>query len=207
MNNYPPFGRAVSVVVLLLLFAGAAVAEDLEPPYETFPEALGGYFGPISGSGLHYHRWIGQIGFQVTGGIIYVPFDPAEWSLFGSTLDYTIGGEFQRRVYGEAFTDWLAGSLYLFAGGRHRGYIPINVVADGYTDPVTDLWVDPVFAVGTFQADVTVGAGLGIELILFRHFSIPIEFGYGATWIMTEATLADAFLVNAYGQSGLRYRY
>ncbi len=212
MDNHHQFRRAAVVIAFLLLFTGAVVAEDLAPPYETFPEALGGSFGPISGSGLHYHKWIGRNAFQVTGGIIYVPFDPTDYyyyDLYESTLDYTIGGEFQRRVYGEAFTNWLAGSLYVFAGGRHRGYIPINLVVDGYVVPASDPeeWVEPVYAVGTFQADVTIGAGIGVELILFRHFSIPIEFGYGGTWIMTETDLTEAFLVNVYGQSGLRYRY
>jgi len=212
MNSNHQFRRAAVVITLLLLFAGPVVAEEVEPPYETFPEALGGFAGQISGTGLHYHRWIGQNAFQVTGGILYIPFDPTDYYLYGlydSTLDYSVGGEFQRRVYGEAFTNWLAGSLYLFAGGRHHGYIPINLVAEGYVVPASDPeeWVDPVFAVGTFQAEVTIGAGIGMELILFRHFSIPIEFGYGATWIMTEADLVDAFLVSPYGQSGFRYRY
>ncbi|MBU8913984.1 MAG: hypothetical protein KOO61_08180 [Spirochaetales bacterium] len=207
MNKNHQFRRAVVVITLLLLFAGPVIAEEVEPPYETFPEALGGFAGQISGTGLHYHKWIGQNAFQVSGGILYVPLDLTEEPLFDSTLDYSIGGEFQRRVYGEAFTNWLAGSLYLFAGGRHRGYIPINLVAGGYPDPATELWVEPVFAVGTFQAEVAIGAGIGMELILFRHFSIPIEFGYGATWTMTETDFADAFLVSPYGQSGLRYRY
>ncbi len=212
MNNNHRFRRAVVVIALLLFFAGSVVAEELEPPYETFPKALGGYFGPISGSGLHYHKWIGQNAFQVTGGIIYIPFDPTDYYFYGlydSTLDYTIGAEYQRRVFGEAFTNWLAGSLYLFAGGRHRGYIPINLVAEGYCEDPDEctVWIDPVFAVGTFQAEVTIGAGIGMELILFRHFSIPIEFGYGGTWTVTESNLEDAFLVNVYGQSGLRYRY
>jgi len=208
MNNHQ-IRRTVVVVALLVFLSSAIVAEEVVPPYETFPQALGGSFGPISGSGIHYHRWIGRNAFQVTGGIIYIPLDPAEWSPFGTTLDYTIGGEYQRRVYGEAFTDWLAGALYVFAGGRHRGYVPIETVAEGYEVPDSDPveWVDPVLAVGTFQAEVTVGAGIGVELILFRHFSIPIEFGYGGTWTVTEPNLGDAFLVNVYGQSGLRYRY
>ena len=209
MNSHHQFRRAVVVAAILLLSAGTVAAEEPEQPHEIFPEALGGFAGQISGTGLHYHKWIGQNAFQVTGGILYVPFDLTEEPLFDSTLDYSVGGEFQRRVYGEAFTNWLAGSLYLFAGARHHGYIPINLVAEGYVVPASDPeeWVDPVFAVGTFQAEVTIGAGIGMELILFRHFSIPIEFGYGATWIMTEADLVDAFLVSPYGQSGFRYRY
>lgn len=91
-----------------------------------FPESFGGYYGPISGTGLHYHKWIDKNGFQVTGGILYRPD-----LVFGNILDYDLGGELQRRLYGDSFTNWLAGSLYLFAGGRHRGYIPTIVVTEG----------------------------------------------------------------------------
>jgi len=202
--------RSVIVMVFLLLLGTAFVAaEDDRRPDELFPEALGGFYGPFSGSGLHYHRWVGDNAFAVTGGIVYVPFDQADWWVNGTTLDYAIGGEFQRRVYGEAFTNWLAGSLYLFAGGMHRGYIPVVLLAEGYEVPDSDPpeYVDPVYGLGTYQAEVTVGAGIGVELILFRHFSVPLEFGYGATWTITEPDPASAFAVGPNVQTGLRYRY
>ena len=209
MNNHRQPHRIVSIVAVLLLFAAAVAAEDLVPPYESFPQALGGFYGPFSGSGLHYQKWLGENGFHVTGGIVYVPYDDSDWWYAGTTLDYSVGGEFQRRVYGEAFTDWLAGSLYLFAGGMHRGYIPIVEVAAAYFSVPGDetTWVDAVYAVGSFQAEVSVGAGIGMELILFRHFSLPLEFGYGAIWTVTEPAFADAFTVGPNVQTGLRYRY
>ena len=201
--------RIVLSVIVLAFLVSPIAAEDIAPPYETYPEALGGFFGPFSGSGLHYQKWLGENGFHVTGGIVYIPFSEADWWFSATTLDYSIGGEFQRRVFGEAFTNWLAGSLYLFAGGMHRGYMPVDLVAEGYEVPDSDpvVWVDPVYALGTFQADLTVGVGIGIELILFRHFSIPLEFGYGATWTMTESDFANAISIGPNVQSGLRYRY
>lgn len=209
MKNTKPSRIGLVVIVLLVSIGGAVIAQDTAPPYETFPQALGGFYGPFSGTGLHYQRWFGQTGFHVAGGVIYVPYSDTDLWYPDTTLDYAIGGEFQHRVYGEAFTNWLAGSLYLFAGAQHRGFIPVELVADGYyTDPNDEsTWVDPVFAVGSFQAQISIGAGIGIELIVFRHFSVPLEFGYGATWTPTEPVLANAFAVGPNVQTGLRYRY
>lgn len=195
--------------MILALVPLAGVAAEDAPPWEVFPEALGGYYGPFSGSGLHYHRWIGEAGFHVTAGIIYIPFDADDFRFSDTTLDYAAGGEYQRRVYGEAFTNWLAGSLFLFAGAQHRGYVPVELVAEGYEVPDSDPveYVDPVYEVGSFQAEFSVGAGIGVELILFRHFSIPLEFGYGGTWTVTNPDITSAISVGPNVQTGLRYRY
>lgn len=199
--------RIALLVLLVVTIVFAATAED-RPPDQLFSQALGGYYGPIAGTGLHYHRWIGANGYQITGGVLYIPFGSDSW-WSSTTLDYNIGGEYQRQVYSEAFTNWLSGSLYLFAGGLHRGFIPIVTVTEGYfADPNDDnSWVESVYGTGAFQAQLTAGFGIGVEIILFNHLSLPIEFGYGGTWVVTEADLSEAFLVNPYVQSGLRYRY
>jgi len=197
-------------LVLSSLGCGPVAADEPDPPpYEAFPQSLGGFYGEFSGAGIHYHRWIGSDAFHVNAGIVYVPFSVDDWWFAGTTLDYAVGGEYQRRVYGEAFASWLAGSLYLFVGAQHRGYIPVNLIAEGYyVDPEDpESYVDPVYEVGTYQAAVSTGAGIGVELILFRHLSVPLEFGYGAAWTITEASLADAFLIGPGFQVGLRYRY
>jgi hypothetical protein len=208
MRKHPRINRVVIIAATLLLLAGVVTAEELVPPYETYPEALGGFFGPFSGSGLHYHRWLGQNGFHVSGGVVYAPIGAFTGAGDYVVLNYSLGGEFQRRVFGAAFTDWLAGSLYLFAGGMHRGFIPL-IGSGGEEIPATDPveYTDYVEEPGTYQFQVGVGVGIGIELILFRHFSIPVEFGYGATWTATEPVFAEAFTVGPNVQSGLRYRY
>lgn len=193
--------RFLSVTLLLFTFAAslAAVEGETPPKYEevkpsvVYPDALGAAFGPISGIGLHYHRWEKSFGWQVTGGILYFPpgQQPGQTS-----LDYNLGGALQWQVYGDTFAPWLSGNLYLFLGGNHRGYIPVRSSGD----PL-------VFTNGPFQADITAGPGIGTEIVLFEHFSIPIEFGYGGTWTVTQPDLSQAFTVNIYGQTALRYRY
>jgi len=203
--------RVVVVILLLLVCSSVAFTEET-PPYEAFPEALGVAAGRISGLGLHYHRWAGERGYQLTAGALYLPptgpnrTTPylAPWGGY-VLLDYNVGGAYQRRVYADRFNNWFAGSLYLFAGGNHRGYIPMEQTSpDSYEG---DVYVPAEYAPGGFQAEITGGVGIGIELILFRHISIPAEFGYGGTWTVTEPDLMQAFAVQLYGQAALRYRY
>lgn len=200
--------RRIVGIVLTLLLAGTAgiAAQDQEaqdpntgdekgpPPYETYPQALGVAYGPISGTGLHYHLWDEEIGYAASAGVVYLP--PAQAT--GNVLNYVVGGEIQRRVYGDSFARWLAGSLYVFGGGNHRGFIPVVTDATGDT---------PEYSAGAFEAEITAGLGIGIEIVLFQHFSIPAEFGYAGSWVFTQPNPADAIRVQLYGQTALRYRY
>ncbi len=204
--------RAITVAILLLvlgrgaLFAGA-MEEGVPAAYEEYPQALGFQYGDISATGLSYQKLFDRTGFQLTGGIIYIPYNEATYFGFPeSTLDYAVGSEVQYRVYGEDFATWLSGQLYIFAGLKHRGHIPVTMVQDGYNNPDVN-WVEPVYSVGEFRPVLGLGAGIGIEIILFRHFSIPVELGYGVDWSPLAGALADQFNVNLRPQVGFRYRY
>ncbi|MBN1687398.1 MAG: hypothetical protein JW852_12130 [Spirochaetales bacterium] len=172
--------------------------------YEEFPEALGFQYGEIAASGLSYHAWRDKVGFQVAGGIVYIPLTEDFW--FERTLDYSVGTEIHLRVYGEDFAHWLSGQLYGFAGLNHGGYIPIETVKSGYMDE-DDEWVPPELATGSYTPTFGFGIGIGIEIILFRHFSIPLELGYGVVWMPTAPTVPEQFNVNLMPQAGFRYRY
>ena len=194
--------RAVAFCTALVLTLGAVVApvvaED-EPPFERFPQALGVMFGPVSGTGLHYHAWHGVHGIGITGGIIYQPVDAEFLWDVENTLDYNVGLAYQRRLFGDNFATGLAGSLYLVVGGGHRGYIPVEVtgVVDG----------TPTRTEGTFQADINFGVGVGIEIILLNHLSMPAEFLYGGAFTPTRLGGTEWLRIGPTGQLGLRYRY
>lgn len=187
---------------LLFSFGSEEVAQ---PAYEEFPQTLGFQYGEISGSGLSYQVWRDSLGFQVAGGIIYLPLGDDEF-WFDRTLDYSVGGEIQARVYGEDFASWLSGQLYVFAGLNHGGYIPVIMVKDAL-EISEDEWLPPEYSTGSYTPTFGFGLGIGIEIILFRHFSIPIELGYGLEWLPTEETVPEQFRVNLYPQVGFRYRY
>ena len=113
----------------------------------------------------------------------------------------------QFRIFGADFTPWLSGQLYAFVGVKHRGYISVDMIVEGYCDENFMNCVDPVFAVGSYKPVVGLGGGIGTEIILFRHFSIPVEIGYGVDWSPLAGDLADQFEVNLRPQVGARYRY
>lgn len=209
--------RRISLLGLLPLFSLSFVpillAEETDATpkaYQQFPEALGVFFGSASGMGLSYHAWLPDVpgsGVQVAAGVLYSP--SAEDMIFwGTILDYNVGFEYQRSVFGADFTDWLSGLLYLWAGVAHRGYIEQILINEAvYDDETGDLISDAEFGEGPFRPTVSVGIGIGVEVILFRHFSFPAEVGYVATYDFSAADFRTGFSVTLTPQGGGRYRY
>ena len=195
------------------IFAPSVIAEDNEPAlksFEEFPDALGVFFGPASGMGLSYHSWLPDApgsGIQVAAGVLYAP-DAANDIFWGSVLDYTIGFEYQRSVFGEDFTNWLSGLLYLWGGIAHHGFIEQITISNAVYDEESYEVVTPaVYGSGPYTPTITVGIGIGVEVILFRHFSFPVEVGYVATYNFIAETFLGGFNVFLTPQGGGRYRY
>ncbi len=190
--------RCVSIGIFLaasLAFSAAAAAEDTGAlkDFHKFNESLGFQYGTMFGTGLSYQRWDARQGFQAVFGAWY---NPAATDVI---LDYAVGAEYQYSVYGEDFAKWLSGQLYLFAGLTHQGYINVESTYNettGYT-----------YTQGPFGYVFGGGIGIGIEVILFEHFSVPFEIGYGVYWDGSKETLAEQFLVDLALQVGFRYRY
>ncbi|MBN2051840.1 MAG: hypothetical protein JW760_15415 [Spirochaetales bacterium] len=185
--------KIASIVILLTVFISSGWTEKAKAnAFSEFPEALGFYYGMISGTGLTYHRWDNNRGYQITAGALYLPPEAGNMNI----LDYVVGFENQYVVYSEDFTGWLSGLLSLFWGINHRGYIPVEYNYD--TDTST---------IGSYVPTFTLGGGIGIEVLGFKHFSFPFEVGYGATYLPLADRVADMFLVDLYFQAGFRYRY
>lgn len=214
---------STALIAALLLLASTAVfaqtsdsetsetdpaAAQAELIHRRFPEALGVQAGQISGIGLTYQRWFGDLGFQIAGGALYLPRDPDSETDFimGNMLDYSIGVELQRSVYARNLEDLpLFWQLYIVGGLNHRGYIEVesewittnDVTMDGEYDHTIKPYVPVIGA----------GFGIGLEFVLFEHLSMPIEFQYGGFWAGTDDDLANQFSISPVPQIGLRYRY
>lgn len=184
------------LLALLAITSQSIVSQEWgseDNPMSSFPQALGGTYGPMIGTGLSYQRWFDGFGLQTAVGAVYSP----EEQFSGDLLWYRVTLGLQRMLYHETFADWFAGGLYAFGGLAHGGRIP------WVTEPVeTDEPVTP--QPGPFVPLVAVGAGVGIESVLFRHFSIPVEFGLSAEWEIPSIVPAQAGFV---GGVGLRYRF
>ncbi|MFW6234960.1 MAG: hypothetical protein ACOC4I_06275 [Spirochaetota bacterium] len=187
-------------ISLLILAAPVLFAEDentiagQELNRDRFPEALGFQYGQISGAGLSYHRWYGSTGVQIAGGILYFPV--ATDTIVDFVLDYSLGVQVNSSVFASDYSDRVAGQLYLIGGVSHRGFIEREF----------DDGIDQNSA-GPFIPSIGVGAGLGIEIVLFEHFSIPIELLYAGIWEGSNRPFVEQIRIDLTPQAGFRYRY
>jgi hypothetical protein len=157
--------------------------------FERWPNALGVYGNSLAGNpggGLHYQRSFGSLGLQFTGGGLYTP--DSDW---GSVLDYSVFIQGTWRVFAEDYSSVVSGQLYLWALGGHIGYIRTEYVEDGTTGS---------YEPEPYVPSALAGFGIGIELVLFRHFSLPLEFGYVGQFPNESALQFGA-------GAGFRYRY
>ncbi|NLJ10219.1 hypothetical protein [Gracilinema caldarium] len=177
-TNTNLFLYVISMYLLLVVSfnLSAETPSDENPVYQVNNKALGFQVGSLSGVGLSYHQWFGSNGLQITGGVL-----PS----YGSEISYNIGVEYQRIVFGSNANDWLSGVLYIYGAGFHGGRVDSNT--------------------GAYSPSFGIGAGIGIEIILFEHFSIPIGLVNGVG--ITPWDPYNKFEFILMPQAGFRYRY
>lgn len=138
-----------------------------------------------------FDQALGGFGGEISGwGLSYqqwfdkVGFETAGGFYYdgGSTFTYVLGAQAQFMLYEDFYSDWFTGCLYFFTGGKHGG----DVTASSY------------------EPGIGIGAGVGVELVLFQHFSLPLEFGYGGVWKLSSIIPVSA---GPQIQGGFRYRY
>jgi hypothetical protein len=186
------------LAILFLASAALCLADPTQPAYEKFPSAIGVFaVTAINDGGLQYQHWYGRTGYQVMGGILYND----STSYTGRTMDDWIAGEFLSRVYGDRFADWLSGQLYVWGMLGYHGYISqtVDYAVAGTPLPATPSTV----TVSPYVNAGLGGVGFGIEIILFDHFSVPVEFGYAGEYPFNYAKPQ----VNFSASGGFRYRF
>jgi hypothetical protein len=158
--------RTILAIALLLAAAWAWSEEELANPIDLFPNALG-LSGSLMGTyGLSYQRWLDPFGFQVTAMGISFPATVPSWSVNAQAT-------FQYALDKEVYASWLSNTFYgLLTAAYVCGQEPLPV-----DDPDTPE-LDTMLVPGPFTQHVLVGIGIGIEPVLFRHISLPSEFGF-----------------------------
>lgn len=186
----------LTVVALGLVTTGSITAQTRKAKedvrYDDFKSSLGVFAMniPNGGSyGLQYERWFNDNGIQVTGGGYYSP-KKESWT---DTLDYSIMIHGLHTVYGNTVSNELAGRLYTWAAIGHHGFIKTTQSWNSST-------LETDYDDEKYSANAVVGLGIGIEVILFEHFSIPLQFGFVGEF-PNEPGLGFSF------GSGIRYRY
>jgi hypothetical protein len=202
--------KTPAALAVLLLCAAALGAEGSDSalsvlsPTEEFPSSIGIFGSSMLGGGLSWQHWAGSLGCAVTAG----GMARLQTENYGGTAapvadfytwGYNVELDLMYRLFSSHSWNWLAGDLFVYAQVGHRGERPTvsdQGDVDGNPDTMDDSWWknEP----GPFTAHYSVGVGVGYEIVLFRHFSLPIYFGYAV-----EYPLALNFNLGG----GLRYRY
>lgn len=184
--------------MVLIAISVIPLYAETEDAFIEYPQALGFSGGNIIGPGISWMNWTGRTGVQLAAGILYSPPDADSW-YSDDVLDYSLGAEVLRRMYGDTYAPWFTGQLYIWGSLKHHGFIPVVEKTEIGTEEYE-------YSSGDYTPGVAVGAGIGIEMIIFKHFSIPFEFGYLAEM---EFLSDDAvpLTVDLATQGGIRYRY
>ena len=190
----------ILLVLIALALSSLAAQEELPSPAKLFPNSVG-----ISGSattiggmgGLSYQRWFGDFGYSLTLGAMAQPVYEVVGSTAASSPSfyaYSYNGELDLlwKLYSSDFWRWLSGDLYTYAKLQHQGG-----VQSIYT-PNADITKPATYVASPFGLTFAAGLGIGYEIILFQHFSIPLQFGYTAQY---------PFTLGFDTGGGLRYRY
>lgn len=189
-------------LALVLILAGFSClytlyAEDEDtapPPYHVYTNALGFQYGELSGTGISYFHQLGFLGLHVAAGGYYNPDS-------GTRADFSVGTEAHFFVFGANYKKIVSGQLYLFLGLNYRGRVEdlYDVAPDG-----TEKIASPNSYYGTYSA----GIGVGVELVLFEHYSIPMELGYAvSTRGFDPDSWGESMKLFVVPQIGLRYRF
>lgn len=194
--------RRALLVLAAGIIAAAAFTEATEPAYVQFNDGIGFGAGQLSGTGIDYRHWFSEkVGMQVCAGAVYSPLSPGDnWLDYGNLFQYWTGVEAFRSLYATEFTRWLYGQVYLFAGITHYGYVPWVATYDEEEYTTT-------YTVGSFVPGVGTGVGVGIEMTLFRHFSMVFELGYAVFWEYSSAPFIDQLNVTLVPQGVAQFRY
>lgn len=182
--------RAILAICALCGALGAVplAAEDAAASdADSWHDALGMYgatLGDDPSGGLQYQHWFDRAGYQITGGGYYSPN-----ARTGRKFAYAIMVEGLYTVFRNTYSTWLSGRLFLWALAGHRGYLSS-----------ADFYKDETLEDGTLALNALTGAGIGIDTILFGHFSFPLEFGY-----VGEFPVNPGIQFSVSG--GIRYRF
>ena len=180
--------------------------------FKKYPHALGAFYGELSGYGLSYQQWFDRFGFETALGGYYTPPDcPTSTDAKSDILQYSVGFQVQYVVFSgnmiEQFSNWLDAALYIFSGVVHNGTVSVQCKENPNYDsnnPSEPQYIEDPNASPLYTPQLGTGFGIGIEIVLFKHFSIPTEFGLDSIWAPGSFWPVKAgFIV----QSGFRYRY
>lgn len=146
------------VLVFSLLILSFGMAQEAgKSQADNFPSALGFSFNNVLGSGFCYQNWFGDWGLTVNLGGGYKPNAGFQYP-FSNNIQFSFEPAYI--VSMGDLTDWFSGKLFF------TGIVGLNVMQVINYDYMTNEQSD-----GGIDLMALAGAGIGVEVIFFKHFS------------------------------------
>jgi hypothetical protein len=167
-----------------------AAPAKLPLPCDTYPNALGFMSSSdivtVSGFNLHYQRWFNNIGMSLSAGGMKSANPADAWGADAIVeLQYKLSD-------GNLDSDGVFyGALYAFVQSGYVIQQSIEYHYDGATSGTTTTT--------EFSQYIPAGIGVGLEAVLFKHVSMPLEVGFVYRFI-TNVMTPSAMI-------GIRYRF
>jgi hypothetical protein len=148
-------------------------AEEAPAPKlsQVCPSALGFSFGSeittLTVFNLHYQRWFGNYGFAASGGAYLNNTVTGDFA-----ADALLSFQYKFSEVNLVSSGDLYGCLY---GYLQSGYVVQQTSTTSGYDPITYA---TIYNPPTFKQYVPVQVGIGMEVVLFKHISLPLEVGF-----------------------------
>lgn len=178
----------ISGMILALCSVMSLSAQEVEEPKKAL-EAKNGvgvsYFTPDFENGgannflggLCYQHWFSGIFGLETGGAV-------TWSPESSRnpLNYNIYAEGDFVLFKSEFSKNFASRLFAWGVVAHTGASTSEWVGPEYDETSGKLIKESYYKDPVYMPNFRAGIGFGFDVILFRHISIPLKFGFAGSF-------------------------
>lgn len=184
--------KTLVLITALALFMAGSSAFAENTPFDDSPKSVGFKFvlgEPAQLVGLSYQQWFGKIGLETS---MHLHYEETRNYIFSDTLVAEANIGIQYQIFKTVHNERISSSLFVFAdagaitAGSHKDS---GEPGSGADKPLS------------FKTDALISLGIGYEIVLFDHFSIPEKVGYMARFPSSNGGL------NLFFSSGIMYRF
>jgi hypothetical protein len=175
MTGFKKITVVLTMAIAFMAMAGVAGAQGAQKGHETvfdqYPSSLGFCVGSPEIVGLTWKHWFGRTGLEVTAGGTYDPV-----ATYSDIYFYSVTAGLSHRLLAEDFASWFSGGLSLIGFIGHTG-------RSGYQYQEGEGGGQGTYAPSGYKPAFFAAAGIGIESVLFKHFSQELDFVYVAQFL------------------------
>lgn len=175
MTGYRKITVVAMAVLAFLALAGIAGAQGIQKGggtvFDQYPSSLGFSIGSPEVAGITWKRWFGRTGLEIAAGGTYDPV-----ATYSDIYFYSVTVGLSHRLFAEDFASWFSGGLSLIGYLGHSGRSGYDYVPGEGDNPGS-------YAPSGYKPSIFAAAGIGIESVLFEHFSQELDFLYVAQFL------------------------